>query len=90
MIQSRRIPVKDMGKKLWRTYMMQIYKVKRIEEPDFGCEGLPNGMVRKDQVTLTAQDGVEMTIEVADHELYEKDINEGDQVTLEGESIKKI
>lgn len=69
---------------------MQVYEVKRIEEPDFGCEGLPNGMVRKDQVTLAAQDGSEITIEVADCELYKKDINEGDRVTVEEDSIEKI
>lgn len=29
---------------------MKQYKVMHIIEPDFGCEGLPDGSVRMDQV----------------------------------------
>ena len=31
------------------------YTVKDIEEPDFGCEGLPDGQVITDKVTLKAE-----------------------------------
>ena len=33
-----------------------IYKVLDIIEPDFGCEGLPDGQVPMDEVILLDQD----------------------------------
>ena len=39
-----------------------------------------------DKVILAYDDGQEMTVEVPDKELYEKDINIGDRVWLDGEN----
>ena len=46
---------------------MDTYCVTRIEEPDFGCEGRPEGQEIKDKL------------------LYEKDINEGMKVVIDGD-----
>ena len=59
---------------------MKQYKVMHIIEPDFGCEGLPDGSVRMDQVILQDEEGVQITVEVADAYLYEHQIDEGDVV----------
>ena len=59
---------------------MQQYKVIHIIEPDFGCEGLPAGSIRMDQVILQDEEGMQVTIEVADAYLYEQQIDEGDVV----------
>ncbi len=59
------------------------YKVKRIMEPDYGCEERPENYVDMDKVILCDENGSELCIEVADEELYEKDINVGDLVTLD-------
>ena len=45
---------------------MKQYKVIHIIEPDFGCEGLPDGSVRMDQVILQDEEGVRIIVEVAD------------------------
>ena len=48
---------------------MSTYYVTRIEEPDFGCEGRPEGQEIKDKVYLK----------------YERDINEGMKVVIDGD-----
>ena len=64
--------------------MLETFNVLRIDEPDFGCEGRPDGMAVKDNVLLKSNyTGEEMTVREKDARLYELDINEGDQVTLE-------
>ena len=66
------------------------YKVKRIMEPDYGCEERPENYVDMDKVILCDENGSELCIEVADEELYEKEINVGDLVTLDpGNEIRK-
>ncbi len=56
------------------------YIVKRIMEPDYGCEERPDDYVAMDRVILIDENGEETEIKVSDAELYEKDINEGDDV----------
>lgn len=56
------------------------YIVKRIMEPDYGCEERPDDYVAKDKVILRDENGSEIDMEIPDAELYEKDINEGDWV----------
>lgn len=56
------------------------YIVKRILEPDYGCEERPDDYVAKDMVILRDENGSEIEMEILDGELYEKDINEGDWV----------
>ena len=53
------------------------YVIKRIIEPDFGCEGLPENEVRKDRVILRAEYGSERVIVVPDELLYELELYEG-------------
>ncbi len=65
------------------------YTVKKIIEPDYGCEERPEGYVAMDTVVLTDENGTEVRIEAADSELYAKDINEGDAVCIENKILKK-
>lgn len=56
------------------------YIVKQIMEPDYGCEERPDNYSAMDKVILRDGDGQEITMEISDKELYDKDINEGDWV----------
>lgn len=47
-----------------------IYTIESIIEPDFGCEGLPEGEERMDTVILRGDDG-RISVKVADALLYE-------------------
>ena len=45
------------------TDMLETFNVLRIDEPDFGCEGRPDGMAVKDNVLLKSNyTGEEMTV----------------------------
>ncbi len=66
------------------------YTVKRILEPDYGCEERPADYIRLDKVVLEDTSGNEIIKEVKDAELYEKDINEGDIVAFLDEQITKV
>lgn len=59
---------------------MERYTVKRIDEPDFGCEGRPDGEAIMDKVHLCDEQGNFKVVEVSDALLYERDLNEGDSV----------
>jgi len=63
------------------------YIVEKIVEPDFGCEGIPDGQTAMDRVVLKAEDGQETARKVSDKELYDKDINEGDTVCFDSENL---
>lgn len=75
--------------KLLGEHVMKQYKVIHIIEPDFGCEGLPDGSVRMDQVIIQDGSGVRITVEVADAYLYEQQIDEGDVVIRTEKGICK-
>ena len=54
--------------------MLETFNVLRIDEPDFGCEGRPDGMAVKDNVLLKSNyTGEEMTVREKDARLYELD-----------------
>lgn len=54
------------------------YEVIEIEEPDFGCEGRPDGAVPMAKLTLRGvKDGTMTTVEIADGYLYQQEITEG-------------
>lgn len=60
------------------------YKVLKIEEDiDFGCEERQRGGYLMSVVLLEREDGCEMSLRHDDGLLYERDINEGDLVTLD-------
>ena len=56
------------------------YIVKRIMEPDYGCEERSDDYITMDKVILRDESGSEISMEISDLELYEKNINEGDWV----------
>ena len=56
------------------------YLVMKIEEPDFGCEGIPQDYVVKDRVILKDKDNNEIAMQIADSVLYHKNIRVGDWV----------
>ena len=68
---------------------MNTYHVTRIEEPDFGCEGRPEGQEVKDKVFLKeGTTGEEITKEetiifMEDKLLYDRDIDEGSIVVVD-------
>ena len=68
------------------------YKVIRIEEDmDFGCEERQPGERLMSVVILECEDGREISLKHDDERLYERDINEGDIVTLdENREIWKV
>ena len=69
---------------------MKKYKIKRIEEPDFGCEGRPEGQPVMDKVYLEDEKGNEMIIEAADEFLYQINLDEGDMAFYsDKEGLKK-
>ena len=59
------------------------YVITRIIEPDFGCEGLPDGAERMDRVYLRTADGTERIVVVADALLYKLGLDEGSECTAE-------
>ena len=63
------------------------YLVKRIIEPDYGCEERPADYIAIDTVILTDADGNDITVKVPDKELYAKDINVGDSVFVDEHNI---
>lgn len=69
---------------------MRLYKVIEIIEPDFGCEGLPDGEEPMCDVILLSDSGEKLTVKAADMELYRKAINEGDTVDYTNGIIVKI
>lgn len=61
-----------------------MYRIIRIEEPDFGCEGRMEGQTVMDTVVLRDESGQEIVKQMEDSLLYERDLNEGDAVMIEG------
>lgn len=67
-----------------------MYRIAKIEEPDFGCEGRPDGQPIMDKVYLWAEEQQELVIEAPDQWLYQMDLNEGDLVFYDEETgLKK-
>ncbi|MDD7210005.1 hypothetical protein [Roseburia faecis] len=63
------------------------YIVKKIMEPDYGCEERPDDYVAMDKVILRDESGSEIDMEIPDAELYEKNINEGDWVYFDVSNV---
>lgn len=67
-----------------------MYIVKEILEPDFGCEGLPDGQELCCEVILEeSESGETLTVKAPDAELYEKGIDVGSEVSVIGGRLKK-
>lgn len=63
--------------------MSKKYTIMRIDEPDFGCEGIPDGKELVDIVHLKDSLGNKTVIEAEDRLLYELNLNEGDEITVD-------
>ena len=64
------------------------YLVMRIDEPDFGCEGRPDGVEQMAKVTLLKLNSEEeIQLEIPDAELYQKEINEGNEVAFSPDRV---
>ena len=62
------------------------YKVLKIEEDmDFGCEERQPGEALMSVVLMEDENGNETSLRHDDGLLYERDINEGDLVTMDGQ-----
>ncbi|MGN0651118.1 MAG: hypothetical protein ACI4KM_11825 [Oscillospiraceae bacterium] len=59
------------------------YIITSIIEPDFGCEGVPEGGELIDTVRLRAQDGTEHNAYVADALLYRLGLDVGSECSAE-------
>lgn len=64
-----------------------VYKIIKINEPDFGCEGLPEGAVRMDEVYLQDARGETSIVEIPDAFLYEMQIDEGDDIVMDAQGV---
>ncbi len=61
--------------------------IKRIDEPDFGCEGAPDNKPICDTVTLVTDEG-ELVLEIPEKLVWELKIDEG--MTISEELFKRL
>lgn len=62
--------------------------VMKIDEPDFGCEGRPDGVEPMAKVTvMNLKNEEETEMEIPDAELYRKNIIEGSEVAVSPDGI---
>ena len=57
---------------------MMNWRVKKIQEDDYGCEERPENEKTKVLVTLADENGQERILRVEDDWLYQRGIDEGD------------
>ena len=62
--------------------MSKKYIIKQIVEPDFGCEGQPDGYIPMVKVCLGDENGVETIVEMEDAQMYERQLDEGMEVII--------
>lgn len=67
-----------------------MFVVREIIEPDFGCEGVPDGQEPLCEVVLADENGARMSVAVPDAELYKKKITEGAFVEFTNGILSKI
>lgn len=58
------------------------YTILEIEEPDFGCEGLPDGAEPMCRVLLGSRDGSRRTVQLPDALLYARELDVGSTLRL--------
>lgn len=63
------------------------FRVLRIDEADFGCEGLPEGCEQLAELTLEAPDGTRRIINAEERLLAAQGIDVGSRVTVEGGKV---
>ena len=62
---------------------MKYYKIIRIDEADYGCEGRPDGEEAMDRVWLEDEAGDVRIVREADQLLYDRHLDEGSQVVFD-------
>ncbi|MDO5389025.1 MAG: hypothetical protein Q4F63_07305 [Clostridia bacterium] len=64
--------------------------IKSIDEPDFGCEGVPDDKVITDKAVFVNEDGEEEVLNVPEKYVWELKIDEGMYISDEiYDKIKK-
>ena len=63
--------------------MLETFNVLRIDEPDFGCEGRPDGEAAQDRLLVRMEDGSTRVRWKADSSLYDRGVDEGSLLTWE-------
>ena len=66
-----------------------MFRVVDIIEPDFGCEGLPDGQEICCEVVFESEAG-RVSVKIPDAELYRQRIDVGSEVSYENDVIKKL
>lgn len=59
------------------------YKIIEILEPDFGCEGRPEGYVQVDDVVVEEDLGSQHILKMEDAKLYELKLDIGSYMEIE-------
>lgn len=59
------------------------YKIITIYEPDFGCEGRPDGYEQIDDVLIEDKEGHQKILKMKDQELYDLKLDEGSIIELD-------
>ena len=70
--------------------MSKKYIVPGIYEDDFGCEERAQDYETQVIVILRDESGIKESVRQSDAWLYQQDIQEGDEVVLEGKRLEKI
>lgn len=60
-----------------------IYTIVRIDEPDFGCEGRPEGRPAMDTIVLRGETGLEFTVKMEETRVCELGLDEGKDIILD-------
>lgn len=61
---------------------MPFYTILSIDEPDFGCEGLPDGQEPLCDVVLQSETGETRRVKIADALLYARNLDVGSVLQL--------
>ena len=62
---------------------MKRYKIVRIDEADYDCEGRPDGEEAMDSVWLEDENGERQIVRASDRMLYDRHLDEGSFVTFD-------
>ena len=62
---------------------MKRYKIVRIDEADYGCEGRSDGEEAMDSVWLEDENGERHIVRASDLMLYDRHLDEGSLVTFD-------
>lgn len=60
-----------------------VYTIVRIDEPDFGCEGRPEGKPVMDTIVLCDEPGQEFAVQIEETRVWELGLDEGRNVILD-------